>query len=78
LAQKAYAVSAIRIRFEVGDNGIGFERRLKKRNGIGLSSMASRAQQIGGQLTVRTRSGRGTKVILKVPLAVTTQPACLA
>ncbi|CUQ65794.1 GAF domain-containing protein [Candidatus Nitrospira inopinata] len=62
----------------ISDNGVGFNLYSSKREGIGLSSMAARAQQIGGRLTVRTRPGRGTQVILKVPLAVTTPPACLA
>jgi signal transduction histidine kinase/ActR/RegA family two-component response regulator len=63
---------------DVSDNGVGFDLYSRKREGIGLSSMAARAQQIGGRLTVRTRPGRGTQVVLKVPLAATTQPASLA
>lgn len=62
------------VRLEVGDDGIGFDQRSKKRRGMGLSSMASRAEQIGGRLTVRTRPGRGTRVILELPCAGGAEP----
>ncbi|MCP9446984.1 MAG: histidine kinase, partial [Nitrospira sp.] len=62
------------VRLEVGDDGIGFDRRLKKRHGEGLSSMASRAELIGGRLTIRTRRGRGTRVMLELPCAGGAEP----
>ncbi|MCP9462609.1 MAG: GAF domain-containing protein [Nitrospira sp.] len=62
------------VRLEVGDDGIGFDRRQTKRHGMGLSSMASRAEQLGGRLTVRARPGRGTRIILEFPCAGGAEP----
>lgn len=57
------------LRLEVGDDGIGFDSASPTGRGIGLSSMASRAREIDGRFTVRTRPGRGTRVILDLPLS---------
>lgn len=57
------------LRLEVGDDGIGFDSASPTGRGIGLSSMASRARKIDGRFTVRTSPGRGTRVILDLPLS---------
>ncbi|MCA1958946.1 MAG: GAF domain-containing protein [Nitrospira sp.] len=62
------------VRLEVGDDGIGLDRHLKRRGGMGLFSMAARAEQIGVRLTVRSRPGRGTKIILELPCADEAKP----
>lgn len=55
------------LRLEIGDDGIGFDSASPTGHHIGLSSMALRAREVGGCLTVRTRPGRGTRVILDLP-----------
>jgi PAS domain S-box-containing protein len=55
----------------VDDDGCGFEPShvevLPGHQGFGLTSMRERVQAIGGQLTVASRLGRGTRVQARVP-----------
>jgi PAS domain S-box-containing protein len=54
----------------VEDDGRGFDpRELAESKGLGVAGMRERAELIGGDLTIRSRPGEGTKVRLKVPLA---------
>jgi signal transduction histidine kinase len=50
----------------VGDDGRGFVPR-EPTAGLGLGSMRSRAEAVGGSLEIRSTSG-GTRVRMKVPL----------
>jgi two-component system sensor histidine kinase UhpB len=50
----------------VGDDGRGLPER--RREG-GLRGMRERAMLIGAELEVRSRAGRGTEVVLRVPVA---------
>jgi signal transduction histidine kinase len=55
----------------IKDNGSGIPKtRLEKSEGIGLRSMRERAAQIGARLVIRTRSGRGTRIIVTVPISL--------
>jgi len=54
------------VRLVVRDDGKGFDPEAAGR-GLGLVSMRERADSVGGQLTVRTREGRGTVIELEVP-----------
>jgi signal transduction histidine kinase len=57
---------------EVKDNGSGFSRaRLEKSEGLGLTNMRERASEIGGRFEIQTAPGRGTTVIVIVPIAST-------
>ena len=51
----------------VEDNGRGI--RGGSARGLGLSSMRDRADEVGGTLKVSTAEGRGTKVLVRLPLA---------
>jgi signal transduction histidine kinase len=54
---------------EVRDDGVGFEperAELRSRH-LGLTSMEERAQELGGELEIRSAPGAGTTVRLKVP-----------
>ena len=53
------------IRFEVEDDGAGFEPERVK--GAGLQNMQDRLGALGGSLTVRTAPGRGTVIAGSVP-----------
>ena len=57
-------------RFEVTDDGIGFETEESVDDGhVGLRIMSERARRIGGELSVTSRRGRGTTVSLALSAA---------
>lgn len=62
------------IRICVVDDGKGFNMRSvasggRKEDGFGLFSIGERISHIGGRLTVESRPGYGTKIMLTAPLA---------
>ena len=52
---------------EVRDDGRGFDPGLS-RVGVGRHSMRDRALDLGGELELQSRPGRGTRVLCRVPL----------
>jgi signal transduction histidine kinase len=52
---------------EIEDNGSGMNE--PSGAGFGLDGMRERARQIGGQIDIRTRPGRGTRIVVIVPNA---------
>jgi len=50
----------------VADAGCGFDRAVVPESGIGLAGMEERARMLGGQLTVDSAPGAGTRVRLSV------------
>lgn len=59
------------ILLQVTDNGIGFDmENAKRKNTLGLVGMRERAILFQGELTVQSRPGEGTSVILSVPLTI--------
>jgi signal transduction histidine kinase len=56
---------------EIDDNGIGITTaHLGSSEGFGLSNMRERAKQLGAELDIRTASGGGTSVIVRLPSSV--------
>ena len=54
---------------EVNDDGKGFDPDTGRASGgLGLAGMAERARRVGGELTVQSCPGRGTKVSFRAPL----------
>jgi signal transduction histidine kinase len=54
---------------EVTDNGSGMaDSQAESGEGFGFSNMRARAENIGGQLSVRTASGRGTTIVIRIPM----------
>jgi two-component system sensor histidine kinase UhpB len=58
---------------EIMDNGKGFsldEIKLTQSSprGLGLLGMQERISQCGGQLTIDTRLGSGTRILLRIPI----------
>ena len=55
---------------ETSDNGIGFKYNEKVilSQGVGLLSLQSRAQLLGGELKVETKPGHGTTYKVEIPL----------
>jgi signal transduction histidine kinase len=61
------------VRLIVTDNGRGFETRgvfsrLEDKGKLGLLGIRERARLLGGNLTVRSRPGRGTTLIVALPI----------
>ncbi len=53
----------------IRDNGSGIAKaRLHKSRGVGLSSMRARVAKIGGKLEIQTAVGRGTNILVAVPI----------
>jgi signal transduction histidine kinase len=57
-----------RLDLSISDNGCGFDQE-KGRKGLGLVSMAQRAELVGGTLDLRTGKQLGTRIRVRVPLA---------
>jgi signal transduction histidine kinase len=62
------------LRLTIADNGRGFDPSDLAQDGplgerVGLDGMHERLTLLGGQLTVESRPGRGTRVIAELPLA---------
>jgi PAS domain S-box-containing protein len=54
---------------KVKDNGSGISSAsLEKSEGFGLSNMRTRASHIDGKLDIQTAAGRGTSIVLTVPI----------
>ncbi len=56
------------IRLLIGDNGIGFSPKRKRRTGRGLANIAARAQRIRATFTLDSAPGRGTTISIDMPL----------
>ena len=54
---------------DVIDDGVGFIARERAGQGLGLRSMDERVRFTGGSVTVASRPGEGTTVLVRVPIA---------
>jgi two-component system sensor histidine kinase NreB len=61
-------------RLRVGDDGIGFTGTSRSRS-FGLFGMRERIAVLGGTVRVRTRPGKGTQILVNVPLSSKSTPA---
>jgi PAS domain S-box-containing protein len=60
------------VRLVIEDNGRGFDckeihREEGRERGLGLAAMRLRSRMIGGQLTIQSQPGQGTRVIVDLP-----------
>jgi signal transduction histidine kinase len=55
------------LRFEVCDDGGGFDPQTVT-GGVGLTSMRDRVAAVGGEVTIQSRPGHGTRVSARIPL----------
>jgi two-component system NarL family sensor kinase len=54
---------------EIRDNGVGIDNaRLGNGEGLGFGNMRERAKKLGAELVVRTAVGRGTNIIVRLPV----------
>jgi signal transduction histidine kinase len=65
--QAQLAAADGRLELEVTDDGCGFDPTSPGR-GTGLTGMRERARELGGEITVESRSGKGARVRLALPL----------
>jgi signal transduction histidine kinase len=56
------------LHFEVRDDGAGFDAR-RVAPGVGLTSLRDRLAAVGGEVTVQSRPGHGTRVSASIPLS---------
>jgi signal transduction histidine kinase len=57
------------IRLLIQDKGIGFDpKEVKKKAGIGLSSMRERVRLINGTISFKSKPGQGTEIEVFIPL----------
>lgn len=73
-------VTARELTIEVEDDGVGFdpdEMRQPRESGqgLGLLGMRERLALLGGTLTVESQPGKGTRVVIHLPLGAKTLPA---
>ncbi len=60
----------------VRDNGVGFDlRESKPAAGLGLISMRERIHLIGGEFSINTAPGSGTRIWARVPMVTAVPPA---
>jgi signal transduction histidine kinase len=64
----AVARSARRLRVAVTDDGVGFDPAAVGLGSLGVRGMHERAAFVGGVIRFTSMSGRGTAVVLEVPL----------
>jgi signal transduction histidine kinase len=54
---------------EIRDNGSGIDNtRLESGEGLGLGNMRDRAKNLGAEFDIRTAAGRGTGIIVRLPI----------
>jgi signal transduction histidine kinase/ABC-type uncharacterized transport system substrate-binding protein len=58
-----------RLFLSVSDEGRGFDaKEMGNRVGLGIRSMGERARLVGGQFEIHSKPGKGTKIVVCVPL----------
>ncbi|MEP6681580.1 MAG: sensor histidine kinase [Chloroflexota bacterium] len=68
MAQVLISWRAGRLTVVVSDDGRGFDPAESVDPGIGLAGMYERAELLGGRLVIQSEVGRGTRVILELPV----------
>lgn len=53
--------------FQITDDGIGFNTE-NKEYGVGIPSISDRVKMLGGQFQIFSEEGKGTKVVVEVPI----------
>jgi signal transduction histidine kinase/ligand-binding sensor domain-containing protein len=56
------------LQLSIEDNGRGFDPATARREGLGLSSMRRRIENLGGTFTLASHPGEGTKIIIALKL----------
>jgi signal transduction histidine kinase len=58
------------VRLATADDGIGFSEnvKMKKETGLGLLNLQSRTDVLGGELSIESAEGKGTRYLIEIPL----------
>jgi signal transduction histidine kinase len=65
-----------RIQLKVHDSGAGFDlEEARKNRGLGLVSMQERVQLVSGSISVESKRGEGTTILVNVPIAQNGSPS---
>src|SRR5262249_13188464 len=74
-AEIDFRVEADWLSLLVADDGRGFDmalaavsNRAARRGGNGIANMQKRAEEMGGQFTIDSATGKGTRVSFRVPI----------
>ena len=57
-----------RLRIEVHDRGVGFRPEDIKEGQFGLAGIRERARLLGGKATIESKAGKGTRVVVELPI----------
>lgn len=60
--------SGQRIRIEIRDRGVGFDLAGVPADRFGLRGITERARLFGGTATIDSRPGKGTRIVVEVPI----------
>jgi signal transduction histidine kinase len=66
---------ADRVELRVADDGFGFDVDAVPPDRFGLVGMSERARLLGGTLAVSSERGRGTTIVVEVPLRASASPS---
>ncbi len=76
LVETAITQSGNELVLTIKDNGLGFDpAEIKTKKTFGIIGMKERALMFNGELIVESQKGKGTTIILKVPLVLQTYKA---
>jgi len=75
VASLVFDVGGDEATMHIVDDGVGFDPAKRLGSGhFGLANLRDRAAGIGGRLTIESEPGRGTRIILRLPLAPSESP----
>jgi signal transduction histidine kinase len=57
-----------RVRIDIRDWGIGFDRKAVQENRFGLEGIRQRVRLLGGRCRIRSKVGKGTRIIVELPV----------
>ena len=55
------------LRLTIADNGKGFDPKSPRRGHYGVTTMRERAAKVGGETTIDSAPGQGTRITLELP-----------
>ena len=61
-------ITAESVELTVVDDGVGFAASERTKSGLGLRSIHERVRFLQGQVSVDSRPGEGTKVLVRIPI----------